>query len=127
MQQVNILLVTSASTPARIREGWYRYTISCGKVSKTGEGKIADTTGNRLVMTALIAALERMTRPAMIRIITDCRYLINGFQMLQIWQQAGYRTAKGVPLKNTDLWERLYELKGAHAISWMEQDTKLLR
>ena len=127
MQQVNILLVTSASTPARIKEGWYRYTISCGDVKRTGQGALTNTTGNRLVMTALIEALERMTRPAMIRVITDCRYLINGFQMLQIWHQAGFKTAKGAPLKNEDLWQRLYELKAGHAVSWQEEDTRLYR
>ncbi len=127
MQQVNILLVTSASTPARIKEGWYRYTLSCRDVSKIGKGSLKDTTGNRLVMQALIEALERMKKPAMIRVITDCRYLINGFQMLQIWKQAGFKTAKGAPLKNEDLWQRLYELSGGHAFSWQEEDVSIYR
>ena len=127
MQQVNILLVTSTSTPARVKEGWYRYTLSCRGVSKTGEGKLKDTTGNRLVMQALISALERMKKPAMIRVITDCRYLINGFQMLNAWKQAGFKTTKGAPLKNEDLWQRIDELTGGHAFSWQQEDVSVYR
>ena len=82
-------------------------------------GAEADTTNNRMELMAAIMALEAVSRPAKIKLVTDSRYVIQGINdWLPGWIAKGWKTASKAPVKNQDLWQRLDEATKRHDIQW---------
>ena len=82
-------------------------------------GAEADTTNNRMELMAAIMALEAVSRPAKIKLVTDSRYVIQGINdWLPGWIAKGWKTASKAPVKNQDLWQRLDEATKRHDIEW---------
>ncbi|CAN5762109.1 ribonuclease HI [soil metagenome] len=82
-------------------------------------GGEALTTNNRMELMAAIAALEALTRPARITIVTDSIYLRDGVtRWLPGWKANGWRTAARRPVKNEDLWRRLDDAAAPHDVAW---------
>jgi ribonuclease HI len=82
-------------------------------------GGEADTTNNRMELTAVIRALEALKRPSRVRVYTDSQYVQKGIsEWVHSWKRRDWRTADKKPVKNVDLWKRLDELAGAHRIEW---------
>ena len=83
-------------------------------------GAEADTTNNRMELTAAIRALRALKRPCRVDLHTDSTYLRNAFEQgwLMRWSKHGWRTASKEPVQNRDLWEELWNLTRVHAVSW---------
>ncbi len=82
-------------------------------------GGVAETTNNRMELTAAIRALEALKRPMRVRLYTDSDYLRRGItEWLPRWKRRGWRTADRRPVKNRDLWERLDAAAARHRIEW---------
>jgi len=82
-------------------------------------GSEAETTNNRMELTAAIRALEALKRPCRVRLTTDSQYLKKGLtEWLPNWKRRGWRTAAGKPVKNDDLWRELDRLATRHEIEW---------
>lgn len=83
-------------------------------------GSEADTTNNRMELTAAIMALEALKRPCEVDLHTDSSYLQNAFSRhwLRNWQRNHWRTSSGGEVLNRDLWERLLELTRIHRVRW---------
>lgn len=82
-------------------------------------GGEANTTNNRMELLAAIAALESLTRPSSITIVTDSAYVKNGITAwLPGWKRNGWRTAARKPVKNEDLWRRLDAAQTRHDVAW---------
>jgi ribonuclease HI len=81
-----------------------------GSVQEFG-GAAADTTNNRMELTAaltLLETLQRLPRHPDLTIRTDSKYLIDGYtRWIEGWKRKGWRTAAGAPVLNRDLWEAL--------------------
>ncbi|MGE0485721.1 MAG: ribonuclease HI [Gammaproteobacteria bacterium] len=83
------------------------------------KGGAAQTTNNRMELTAAIEALAALTRPSRVRLVTDSQYVMNGItSWLGDWKRRGWKTAGRQPVKNVDLWQRLDELAAGHDIEW---------
>ena len=82
-------------------------------------GGEADTTNNRMELTAVIRALEALKRPSRVRVFTDSQYVQKGIsQWVHDWKRRNWRTADKKPVKSIDLWKRLDELAALHDIEW---------
>jgi ribonuclease HI len=82
-------------------------------------GGEAHTTNNRMELTAVIRALEALQPGAAVRVYTDSQYVQKGISgWIHDWKRRGWRTADKKPVKNQDLWLRLDELAGGHAVEW---------
>jgi len=82
-------------------------------------GGEADTTNNRMELTAAAAALEALKRPCIIKLHTDSEYLKNGITRWHTgWVRKNWRTAGGDPVKNMDLWRRILDAAKPHTIDW---------
>lgn len=78
-----------------------------------------DTTNNRMELTAVIRALEALTRPCEIDLYTDSQYVQKGIsEWIVSWKRRGWKTADKKPVKNVDLWLELDRLVAGHAIRW---------
>ncbi|MCE6952627.1 ribonuclease HI [Cereibacter sphaeroides] len=77
------------------------------------------TTNNRMELLAAISALEALSRPAEITIVTDSAYVKNGVTTwIHGWKKNGWKTADRKPVKNADLWERLDAAQKRHKVTW---------
>jgi len=83
-------------------------------------GSAADTTNNRMEMTAAIMAIESLTRPVRAQLHTDSTYLRDGItKWLANWKRNGWKTAARKPVRNVDLWERLDAALTDHDVEWI--------
>jgi ribonuclease HI len=82
-------------------------------------GAAAETTNNRMELTAAAEALAALKRPCSIILHTDSEYLKNGITRWHTgWVRKNWRNAAGDPVKNMDLWRRILEASTAHTIEW---------
>ncbi|MDV4168767.1 ribonuclease HI [Rhodovulum sp. FJ3] len=78
-----------------------------------------NTTNNQMELMAAISALESLTRPSQITIVTDSTYVKNGVtQWIHGWKRNGWKTAAKKPVKNADLWQRLDAAQSRHSVTW---------
>jgi len=78
-----------------------------------------ETTNNRMELTAAIRGLEALTRPCLVRIVTDSVYVSKGIsEWLPNWIRKGWRTTGKTPVKNADLWQRLVTAEKRHRVQW---------
>lgn len=88
-------------------------------VEKELSGGHRDTTNNRMEMMAVVMALESLTRPCVVHICTDSRYVIDGVEKwLDGWKKRGWKTAGREPVKNAELWKRLDAAVRAHTVTF---------
>jgi ribonuclease HI len=99
--------------------GGWAALLKSGTHEREISGAEPHTTNNRMELTAVIRALEALTRPVEARIYTDSEYVRRGItEWVRNWKARGWRTADRKPVKNQDLWQRLDELNARHRIEW---------
>ena len=91
------------------------------ETEKELSGGEAETTNNRMELTAVIEALRALKTACDITLYTDSRYVMDGVtKWLPNWKKNNWKTAnKKSPVKNIDLWQTLDELLGKHQIQWI--------
>jgi ribonuclease HI len=98
--------------------GWGAILQYGGKEKEIFGGE-PQTTNNRMELTAVIRALEALTKPSRIEVYTDSQYVQKGIsEWLRDWRRRGWKTADKKPVKNRELWEELDRLQAQHRITW---------
>lgn len=86
---------------------------------KTLRGYAAETTNNRMELTAVIEGLRALNRSCRVEINTDSKYVMQGInEWIAKWKRNGWKTAARKPVKNFDLWQQLDEEVASHNIDW---------
>jgi ribonuclease HI len=99
--------------------GGWGAILRYGDTEKELSGGAAETTNNRMELTAAIEALEALKRPCTVSLYTDSAYLKDGItQWIARWKKNGWKTSAKKPVKNADLWQRLDDAIRDHEISW---------
>ncbi len=100
------------------RGGWAVVLRYKGTEREMSGGE-ADTTNNRMELTAAAMALESLKRPCDVVLHTDSQYLKDGITRWHTgWVRKNWRTAGGDPVKNMDLWRRILDAAKPHKIDW---------
>ncbi len=82
-------------------------------------GGEAETTNNRMELTAAIEALNALERPSDVTVITDSSYVKDGItKWMHGWKRRGWKTAAKKPVKNQELWMALDEAQARHHVTW---------
>ncbi len=98
--------------------GWGAILIS-GVHRKELSGGEADTTNNRMELTAAITALEALRGPSRVDLHTNSEYVQKGISTwIHGWKRRGWRTSAKEPVKNADLWQRLDAAQARHDVHW---------
>lgn len=103
--------------------GWGALLIAKerGKLLKSRElcGGEADTTNNRMELTAAIEGLNALERPSPVTVVTDSAYVKDGIsKWMHGWKKKGWKTAAKKPVKNKELWMALDEAQARHQVTW---------
>ena len=101
--------------------GWAYVMLSDGQLTSYSSGGEAQTTNNKMELTAVIRAIEdaSLLGVSEISISTDSQYVKNGITTwIFNWKKNGWKTSSKDPVKNRELWEHLDELNSANKIRW---------
>lgn len=99
--------------------GGWGAVLRYGDVEKEISGGEADTTNNRMEMTAIIEALRSLKTPCIVKVTTDSKYVIQGMtEWIDGWKKRGWKTADKKPVKNVDLWQALEAEVERHDVKW---------
>jgi ribonuclease HI len=99
--------------------GWAAILRNPEGQTRDFSGGEAMTTNNLMELRAAIAGLEALKRPSRVTLHSDSEYVVRGMTLcLPRWRETRWRTAKGKPVENADLWTRLAEAAEGHDITW---------
>jgi ribonuclease HI len=99
--------------------GGWAAILTYGDRCKEISGGEAETTNNRMELTAAISALDALKSASRVELHTDSEYVMKGItQWIHGWKRKGWRTAAGQPVKNADLWQRLDAARQRHQVDW---------
>lgn len=101
--------------------GGWSAILQCGDSRKEMSDGEADTTNNRMEMTAAVRALESLKCKCDVELYTDSQYLQKGItEWMPTWRHKDgiLVNKKNKAVKNSDLWMCLWEAAERHNIKW---------
>ena len=114
-----VVIYTDGACKRNPGPGGWGAVLVYGKSEKELYGGEAATTNNRMELTAVIRALEALTRSSIVSLYTDSQYVKNGIETwIHGWKRNGWKTADKKPVKNAELWRELDALAAKHDIRW---------
>lgn len=117
MQEV--FLFTDGACKGNPGTGGWGALLQFGPHSKEFFGGEANTTNNRMELTAVIQGLTALKRPCIVNIYTDSQYVKKGMQeWIHNWKARGWKTASKQPVKNVELWQALDTEVNKHQVNW---------
>ena len=101
--------------------GGWGSILRYGAFEKEISGGSAQTTNNRMEVTAVIEALRLLKEPCSVTLYTDSQYVVNGVTKgwAESWRANGWRKADKKPALNPELWETLLELLETHEVEFV--------
>lgn len=118
---VRIEIFTDGACSGNPGAGGWGAILRHKDTEKELSGAAAETTNNRMELTAVIEALKALKTQCNITLYTDSRYVMDGVtQWMENWKKNNWRTTnKKSAVKNIDLWQELDSLLGGHEIRWV--------
>lgn len=112
----HVTIYTDGSSSNNVtRCGGWAALLIYGVQEKMLSGNEADTTNNRMELTAVINALEALKEPCQVTLYSDAEYIVKG---VTAWMPRWIRKNwQGV--LNEDLWQRLVKAAAPHEIEWV--------
>jgi ribonuclease HI len=100
--------------------GGWAAILRYGGVERELVGGAAETTNNRMELTAVIEALDALREPCAVDLTSDSKYVIESVQKRWVyaWRARGWRRADGKPALNVDLWQKLLPLLEKHQVAF---------
>jgi len=114
-----VLIYTDGACRGNPGPGGWGAVLKSREHSRTLSGYAAQTTNNRMELTAVIEGLRALKRPCEVELVTDSKYVMQGINdWLDNWKRNGWKTAARKPVKNIDLWRQLDDEAQRHRINW---------
>ena len=84
-------------------------------------GGAAQTTNNRMELTAVIEALSALKEPCSVTLTSDSKYIIDAITKGWVygWKKKGWIKSDKQPALNVDLWEKLLPLLEKHEVEFV--------
>ncbi len=101
--------------------GGWGAILRYGQNVKELSGGCAQTTNNRMELTAVITALETLKEPCKVLLTSDSKYIIDAVTKgwAEKWRKNGWMRGNKEKALNPDLWEKLLELLKVHDVSFV--------
>ncbi len=102
--------------------GGWAAILSYNGIEKEISGGEAETTNNRMELTAIIKGLSALKERCKVKLYSDSQYsvspFINGY--IYGWVTSGWRLADKKPVKNVELWQELLALTKKHEVEFIK-------
>lgn len=114
-----ITIYTDGACKGNPGPGGWGVWLQAGEHERELFGGEAQTTNNRMELTAVIEALSALKGRSRVVLYLDSEYVRNGITTwIHNWKRRGWKTADNKPVKNVDLWQRLDAVAQTHEIEW---------
>ena len=113
-----VTIYTDGACSGNPGPGGWGAILMYGEHKKELSGGEAQTTNNRMELTAVITALEALREPCVVELWSDSKYVIDGLSKgwAKGWRARGWVKGDKKPALNPDLWERLLDLLEVHQL-----------
>lgn len=110
-----VRLVTDGACSGNPGPGGWACILSLGTHVRELSGGEAQTTNNRMELTALLEGLQALKKPCDVHVVSDSKYVIDAFEKgwLQNWQRKNWKN-----VKNPDLWQALLAATRGHTLTF---------
>lgn len=100
--------------------GWGAVLVYKDKEKEISGGE-AQTTNNRMELTAVIEALSTLKEPCEVTLTTDSKYVCDAINKGWVfsWKNNNWKKADKKPALNVDLWEKLLSLLEQHKVEFV--------
>ncbi len=117
MKQVQ--LITDGACIGNPGPGGWACILRFGGKSKEIFGSEAQTTNNRMELTAALEGLKAVREICEVEVVTDSVYVKDGItKWVANWKRNGWKTAAKKVVLNRDLWEELDVHNARHTTRW---------
>ncbi len=101
--------------------GWATILIYNGK-EKILSGGEKDTTNNKMELTAIVKGLEALKEKCNVNLYSDSQYSLSAFTegWIDSWLLNGFKTANNKPVKNSELFIKIYDLTKVHNVNFIK-------
>lgn len=116
MKEVEIF--TDGACSGNPGPGGYGVILRYGNREKELSGGAAETTNNRMELTAAIEGLSALREKCRVILYSDSKYLIDSIEKGWVykWKENGWMRNKKEKAQNPDLWEKLIALFEYHDV-----------
>ena len=115
-----VTIYTDGACSGNPGPGGWGAILSYKGAEKELSGGAAQTTNNRMELTAVIEALRLLKEPCIVELYSDSKYVIDALEKgwASGWQKRGWVKADKKPALNPDLWEQLLALTERHQLRY---------
>ena len=117
----SVTIYTDGACSGNPGKGGWGAVLVYGAKEKEISGADADTTNNRMELTAVIEALNTLKEPCNVTLTTDSKYVCDAVnkEWVYSWKKNGWKKADKKPALNIDLWEKLLALLDIHNVTFV--------
>ena len=117
----NVTIYTDGACSGNPGPGGWGAVLRYGAHERELSGGEAQTTNNRMELTAVIEALRLLKEPCEVELYSDSKYVIDALSKGWVygWQKKGWKKSDNSPALNVDLWERLLPLLKYHEVEFV--------
>lgn len=115
-----VTIYTDGACSGNPGPGGWGAILMYGPHKRELSGGEANTTNNRMELTAVIEALSLLKEPCIVDLWSDSKYVIDGLEKgwAKGWKARGWKKADKKPALNPDLWDRLLALTEVHSLRY---------
>ena len=115
-----VTIYTDGACSGNPGPGGWGAILMYGQHRRELSGGEANTTNNRMELTAVIQALSLLKEPCIVDLWSDSKYVIDGLEKgwARGWKEKKKKKADKKPALNPDLWEQLLALTDVHSLRY---------
>ena len=113
-----VTIYTDGACSGNPGPGGWGAVLKYGAHEKELSGGAAETTNNRMELTAVIEALKLLKEPCAVELYSASKYVIDALEKRWVygWKEKGWIKSDRKPALNVDLWEILLPLIAKHEV-----------
>lgn len=115
-----VIIYTDGACSGNPGPGGWCAILRYGKFEKEISGGSADTTNNKMELTAVIQGLKALNRKCDVTIVSDSKYVCDAVTKgwVYSWKKKGWKKSDGKPALNSQMWEELLQLLAIHNVEF---------
>ena len=117
----HVFLFSDGACSGNPGPGGWGVILRYNDTEKELSGGEAETTNNRMELTAVIKGLNALKFPCRVTVTSDSKYVCDAINQnwLSAWVKNGWKKADRKPVLNTDLWMELLRLMEIHSVEFL--------